>query len=183
MPPPRMCTEPSPLHSADPWPMWHQVHRWHNCDQNVHPACSSDYQQCCSGEGKQVHGCAHHRAPLWFTNIATLGRKAQHHLYFLRKLRKRKAPSSITCTFYRGTIKNILSSCIMYCCCTSPTQDFWLTKLTLIWLTSDFSWTGTKLSTIIKRKWDSFNNLCHKSKSFLLLPMKKQTNWFLKSLG
>ncbi len=33
-------------------------------------------------------------------------------MYFLRKLRRARAPTPIMCTFYRGTIESILTSCI-----------------------------------------------------------------------
>ncbi len=33
-------------------------------------------------------------------------------VYFLRKLRRARAPAPIMCTFYRGTIESILTSCI-----------------------------------------------------------------------
>ncbi len=45
-------------------------------------------------------------------NTAALAKKAQQHLYFLRKFRRSRAPASIMCTFYRGTIEIILTSCI-----------------------------------------------------------------------
>ncbi len=48
----------------------------------------------------------------WTNNSAALAKKAQQHLYFLRKLRRARAPASIMCTFYRGTIESILTSCI-----------------------------------------------------------------------
>ncbi len=48
----------------------------------------------------------------WTNNTAALAKKAQQHLYFLRKLRRARAPASIMCTFYRGTIESILTSCI-----------------------------------------------------------------------
>ncbi len=41
-----------------------------------------------------------------------LAKKAQQRLYFLRKLRRARAPAPIMCTFYRGTIESILTSCI-----------------------------------------------------------------------
>ncbi len=43
---------------------------------------------------------------------AALAKKAQQRLYFLRKLRRARAPASIMCTFYRGTIESLLTSCI-----------------------------------------------------------------------
>ncbi len=46
----------------------------------------------------------------WTNNTAALAKKAQ--LYFLRKLRRARAPAFIMCTFYRGTIESILTSCI-----------------------------------------------------------------------
>ncbi len=48
----------------------------------------------------------------WTNNTAALAKKAQQRLYFLRKLRRASAPASIMCTFYRGTIESILTSCI-----------------------------------------------------------------------
>ena len=48
----------------------------------------------------------------WATNSASLVKKAQRRLYFLRKLKKARAPIPILKTFYRGTIESILSSCI-----------------------------------------------------------------------
>ncbi len=46
----------------------------------------------------------------WTNNTAALAKKAQQRLYFLRKLRRARA--SFMCTFYRGTIESILTSCI-----------------------------------------------------------------------
>jgi hypothetical protein len=48
----------------------------------------------------------------WTTNTASLAKRAQRRLYFLRKLRRASAPPAIMTTFYRGTIESILSSCI-----------------------------------------------------------------------
>ncbi len=48
----------------------------------------------------------------WTNNTAALARKGQQLLYFLRKLRRARAPAPIVCTFYRGTIESILTSCI-----------------------------------------------------------------------
>ncbi|KAM9802280.1 uncharacterized protein ACBT44_014616 [Syngnathus typhle] len=48
----------------------------------------------------------------WTTNTASLAKKAQRRLYFLRKLRRASAPPAIMTTFYRGTIESVLSSCI-----------------------------------------------------------------------
>ncbi len=48
----------------------------------------------------------------WTNNTAALAKKAQQRLYFLRKLRRARAPASIMCTFYRGTIESILTSFI-----------------------------------------------------------------------
>ncbi len=48
----------------------------------------------------------------WTNNTSALAKKAQQRLYFLRKLRRARTPASIMCTFYRGTIESILSSCI-----------------------------------------------------------------------
>ncbi len=46
----------------------------------------------------------------WTNNTAALAKKAQQRLYFLRKLRRARAPAPIMCTFYRGTIESILTS-------------------------------------------------------------------------
>ncbi len=48
----------------------------------------------------------------WTNNNAALAKKAQQRLYFLRKLRRARAPTPIMFTFYRGTIESILTSCI-----------------------------------------------------------------------
>ena len=48
----------------------------------------------------------------WAINSASLAKKAYRRLYFLRKLKRVKAPIPILNTFYQGTIKRILSSCI-----------------------------------------------------------------------
>ncbi len=48
----------------------------------------------------------------WTNNTAALAKKAQQRLYFLRKLSKARPLASIMCTFYRGTIESILTSCI-----------------------------------------------------------------------
>ena len=48
----------------------------------------------------------------WTTNTASLAKTAQRRLYFLRKLKRASAPPPILCTFYRGTIESILSSCV-----------------------------------------------------------------------
>ncbi len=48
----------------------------------------------------------------WTNNTAALAKKAQQRLYFLRKLRRARVPAPIMCTFYRGTIESILTSCI-----------------------------------------------------------------------
>ncbi len=48
----------------------------------------------------------------WTNNTAALAKKAQQRLYFLRNLRRARATAPIMCTFYRGTIESILTSCI-----------------------------------------------------------------------
>ncbi len=78
-------------------------------------ACSSDHQWCDRGESEQhqVPGCTHHRGPLLDQQtLQALAKKAQQRLYFLHKLRRARAPAPIMCTFYRGTIESILTSCI-----------------------------------------------------------------------
>ncbi|KAK3565403.1 hypothetical protein QTP86_007939 [Hemibagrus guttatus] len=45
-------------------------------------------------------------------NMSSITKKAQQHLYFLRRLKKAHLQPLILTTFYRGTIKSILSSCI-----------------------------------------------------------------------
>ncbi|KAK1783969.1 hypothetical protein P4O66_004634, partial [Electrophorus voltai] len=49
----------------------------------------------------------------WTLNTSSITKRAQQHLYFLRKLREAHLPSPILTTFYRGTIESILSSCII----------------------------------------------------------------------
>ncbi|KAL0187772.1 hypothetical protein M9458_014871, partial [Cirrhinus mrigala] len=48
----------------------------------------------------------------WTNNTTALAKKSQQRLYFLRKLRRARAPAPIMYTFYRGTIESILTSCI-----------------------------------------------------------------------
>ena len=48
----------------------------------------------------------------WSHNTAPLAKKSQQSLYFLRKLRRARAPPPIMHTVYRDTIESILSSCI-----------------------------------------------------------------------
>ncbi|KAK3545985.1 hypothetical protein QTP70_018819 [Hemibagrus guttatus] len=48
----------------------------------------------------------------WSLNTSSITKKAQQRLYFLRRLRTAHLPPLILTTFYRGTIKSILSSCI-----------------------------------------------------------------------
>ncbi|KAI5102638.1 gastrula zinc finger protein XlCGF28.1-like, partial [Silurus meridionalis] len=48
----------------------------------------------------------------WSLNTCSITKKAQQHLYFLRRLRKANLPPLILIMFYRGTIESILSSCI-----------------------------------------------------------------------
>ncbi len=48
----------------------------------------------------------------WTNNTTALAKKAHQRLYFLRKLRRARAPAPLMCTFYRGTIESILTSCI-----------------------------------------------------------------------
>ncbi|XP_060763541.1 uncharacterized protein fbrsl1 isoform X7 [Neoarius graeffei] len=60
----------------------------------------------------------------WTSNTALLARKAQQRLYFLRRLKRARAPAPIMQTFYRGTIESILTSCITvwYGGCTASCQ-------------------------------------------------------------
>ncbi len=44
--------------------------------------------------------------------LSQLWHKEKKNSLFLRKLRRARAPASIMCTFYRGTIESILTSCI-----------------------------------------------------------------------
>ncbi|KAK3527999.1 hypothetical protein QTP86_013111 [Hemibagrus guttatus] len=48
----------------------------------------------------------------WSLHTSSISKKAEHHIYFLQRLRKAYLPSPILTVFYRGTIENILSSCI-----------------------------------------------------------------------
>ncbi|KAI5109316.1 gastrula zinc finger protein XlCGF28.1-like [Silurus meridionalis] len=48
----------------------------------------------------------------WSLNTSSIIKKAQQHLYFLRRLRKAHLPPPILTMFYRGIIESILSSCI-----------------------------------------------------------------------
>ncbi|KAK3514879.1 hypothetical protein QTP70_033815, partial [Hemibagrus guttatus] len=48
----------------------------------------------------------------WLLNTSSITKKAQQHLYFLRRLRKAHLPPLILTTFYREAIESILSSYI-----------------------------------------------------------------------
>ncbi|KAI5614112.1 gastrula zinc finger protein XlCGF28.1-like [Silurus asotus] len=48
----------------------------------------------------------------WSLNTSSITKKAQQHLYFLKRLRKTHLPPPILSMFYRGTIESILSICI-----------------------------------------------------------------------
>ena len=48
----------------------------------------------------------------WKNNTTALARKAQQHLYFIRKLKQAGASPPIMLSFYRGATESILSSCI-----------------------------------------------------------------------
>uniref|UniRef100_A0A672HXF0 Reverse transcriptase domain-containing protein n=1 Tax=Salarias fasciatus TaxID=181472 RepID=A0A672HXF0_SALFA len=48
----------------------------------------------------------------WNTNTTSLAKTAQRRLYFLRRLRRARAPTPMMTTFYRGTVESILTSCI-----------------------------------------------------------------------
>ncbi|KAI5628809.1 gastrula zinc finger protein XlCGF28.1-like [Silurus asotus] len=48
----------------------------------------------------------------WSLNTNSITKKAQQHLYFLRRLWKAHLPPPILTMFYRGTIESILGSCI-----------------------------------------------------------------------
>ena len=47
----------------------------------------------------------------WSVNTASLARRAQRHMYFLRKMRAHLPPPILT-TFYRSTIESISRKCI-----------------------------------------------------------------------
>ena len=57
----------------------------------------------------------------WSSSTASLARTAHQRLYFLSKLRRARAPTPIMCTFYRGAIESMLTSCITvwYGACTA----------------------------------------------------------------
>ncbi|XP_037537935.1 coiled-coil domain-containing protein 18 [Nematolebias whitei] len=57
----------------------------------------------------------------WTINTAAVAKKAHQRLYFLRKLRRARAPTPIMTTFYRGAIESILMSCstVWYGACTA----------------------------------------------------------------
>ncbi|KAK3517512.1 hypothetical protein QTP70_012592 [Hemibagrus guttatus] len=48
----------------------------------------------------------------WSLNTSSVTKKAQQHLYFLRRLKKAHLSPLILTAFYRETIESILSSCI-----------------------------------------------------------------------
>ncbi len=50
----------------------------------------------------------------WTTNTMSISKKAQQRLLFLRWLKIASLPPPILTTFYRGTIENVLTSCITF---------------------------------------------------------------------
>uniref|UniRef100_A0A3Q2ZZP0 Reverse transcriptase domain-containing protein n=1 Tax=Kryptolebias marmoratus TaxID=37003 RepID=A0A3Q2ZZP0_KRYMA len=52
----------------------------------------------------------------WTVNTASLVKKAQKRLYFLRRMRRAYLPPPILKTFYRSTIESILTSCLSVWC-------------------------------------------------------------------
>ncbi len=48
----------------------------------------------------------------WTTNVTSLNKKGQQRLYFLCWLKRASLPPPILTTFYRGTIENVLTTCI-----------------------------------------------------------------------
>ncbi|KAM9366640.1 uncharacterized protein plekho2 [Symphorus nematophorus] len=48
----------------------------------------------------------------WTTNTSSVLKKAQQCLHFLRRLRRASLPPPILTFFYRGTVENVLTSCI-----------------------------------------------------------------------
>ncbi len=87
--------------------------RW--LQESALSACSSDHQRCDCGESEQHQVSwvyTSQRTISWTNNTAALAKKAQQRLYFLHKLRRARAPAPIMCTFYRGPIESILTSCI-----------------------------------------------------------------------
>ncbi|XP_027131739.1 uncharacterized protein LOC113744876 [Larimichthys crocea] len=52
----------------------------------------------------------------WSMNTASLVKRAQQRMYFLRKMRRAHLPPPILTTFYRSTIESILTNCISVWC-------------------------------------------------------------------
>uniref|UniRef100_A0A4W6DNS9 Reverse transcriptase domain-containing protein n=1 Tax=Lates calcarifer TaxID=8187 RepID=A0A4W6DNS9_LATCA len=52
----------------------------------------------------------------WSVNTASLVKRAQQRMYFLRRMRRAHLPPPILTTFYRSTIESILTSCISVWC-------------------------------------------------------------------
>ncbi len=57
-------------------------------------------------------GCTHHRGPLLDQQHCSTSQESTTASLLPRKLRRARAPAPIMCTFYRGTIESILTSCI-----------------------------------------------------------------------
>ena len=70
----------------------------------------------------------------WTTNTTSLARRAHQRLHFLRKLRRAGALPPIMCTFYRGTIESVLTSCVTvwYGACTTSCNVSYLNEETWV---------------------------------------------------
>ncbi len=86
--------------------------RW--LQESALSACFSDHQWCDLGESEQhqVPGCAHHRGPLLDQQHCSTGQESTTASLLPPQTQKSQSPGPIMCTFYRGTIESILTSCI-----------------------------------------------------------------------
>ncbi len=86
--------------------------RW--LQESALSACSSDHQWCDRGESEQhqVPGCTHHRGPLLDQQHCSTSQESTTASLLPPQTKKSQSPAPIMCTFYRGTIESILTSCI-----------------------------------------------------------------------
>ncbi len=95
--------------------MWRRQRRLSLTSGKCTLCMPSDHQWCDRGERWAAPSSwvyTSQRDLSWTKQHCSTSQEAQQRLYFLRKLRRARAPAPIMCTFYRGTIESILTSCI-----------------------------------------------------------------------
>ncbi|KAI3374190.1 hypothetical protein L3Q82_006052 [Scortum barcoo] len=84
----------------------------------------------------------------WSVNSASLVKRAQQRLHFLRRMKRAHLPPPILTTFYRSTVESILTSCISVWCGGCTAAD-WRTVRRVVFNSGRTSWKRT--STLLLR--------------------------------